>query len=457
MTLPLRILLPSMIAMLLPLAEGSPGVGPAAAWPAAHAAEARYRVVCDFPCGRLAAEALRAAESAWPLAVETYGAPTAATPSRPLEIYLYRTASSYRAARSGFLRRAPSSLATTDPRTRTAHIAIQSSISDATLERYGLPPTLIRIVAHEAFHLAGLALAPASERYPLWYNEGAASHAEQRALAALGYAAGAAQEPVASTYAWLLQRRLRSGTLPSVESVLLDRLEGVSAQEQYAIRSLLFETVQAAGLAPALDAALRAPTPARRPSELVVRAGLARVVRDHGLDRIEADLHERILAAQPAWTQASRALDAVADGWLQIGLSDDAEAWFVRRWPTGVAATGRVEFLTAAGSIARLLLGTAEEGHLVLEIDAAAGRIRLLRSGGAHDGAQLLATEGATLRERPVKFSLVAANGEIRGEIDGAAPFTLPLDGVTLNGAFGIGAGAASNVVWHDLSVARPF
>jgi hypothetical protein len=433
-------------------------------WPApapgvpavAEVASARFRAVCHFPCGRLAAEAERAAEAVWPLAAAAYGGGAAGVPTRPLEIHLYRTAESYRSARSGFLRPAPQALATTDPRTRTAHIALLSTISDATLERYGLPPTVVRVVAHEAFHLAGLAFAPQSERYPAWYNEGGASHAEQRALARLGHASGAAHEPVASTYAWLLQGRVRSGTLPGVERLLADDVDALPEQERYALRAELFAVIEAAGLLPALDSVLRTAVVRQRPSRAVIRAALQARLARHGLERLEAAVHERIMAAEPTWAQAMRSLDSIPDGWLQIGLAGDAEAWQIRRWPAGAEIAGRVELLPGAGGVARLLVGTAETGHLVVELDGAASRVRVLRSGASRPAVLAEVVAPGLQPGRAVDFAFAALDGELRGAVAGGPPLSVALAGGTLNGAFGVGASEGTNVLWRGLSIGRP-
>jgi hypothetical protein len=412
----------------------------------------RYRVICHFSCGtRIAHDALRIAEAVWPFATHVFG-DVAADSGRLLEIHLYRTVDDYRRARSGFLRPAPRHVAATDPSSRTAHIALHAAIADTTLRRFGLPHNMLRIVAHEAFHLAALVHAPRSVLLPAWLNEGAASWAEHEALRAAGLATDAEHEPVASTYLWLLQQRALAGTLPAVGEVLRDELHGLDDQEIYAVRKLLFEQLLARDDGEPLAEVLRDVlggagrfTRAGRVAELLHARLFGPGLH---VEPLQLDVHDALHAASPRWAQAGRSLDPLGDGaLLQIGLSGDAEAWRIRFAGTTRLA-GRLEPLTRG--VARLMIGTNEEGSLAIDIDSDAGEI-VIRRVRPHAGTRILAR--AALERRAgamIDFDVVALPGRLSIGI-GAAVLELELDDATPNGQWAVGVSAGANVVWHGL------
>jgi hypothetical protein len=434
-----------MLAKLLPLCCAALAAA-SIVMPASRAdvAGARYRVVCHFECGALAYQALAVAEAAAPFAARVYG--ELSEPSRPLEIHLYRTAAEYRAARSGLLRRAPRPLAVTDPSSGTAHIALRSTIGDTTLNRVGLPPNILRVVAHEAFHLAAVAVNPQISRLPEWFNEGAASWAEQQVLQAAGVVADHEPEPVLATYLWLMQRRARLGSMPRLAAVLSDNLRALDPQERYAVQQLLFAQIAETedGALPSIVAAALAGS---RRGDGPARALNARLVPDdRSAAALERALRESALGARLSWAQASRSLDLLPDGsWLQVGLSGDAEAWRIR-YAASLRLGGAVEALTPG--IARLFIGLAEPGHIVAEFDVAEGEIRLRRSG---DDAPLARAPLPAPIGR-IAFELDAADGIVQLRAGGST-VTAAVPAAAFNGMWGVGATRGTNLLWFDVAL----
>jgi hypothetical protein len=408
-------------------------------------AQSRYRIVCHFECGAAAEQALRAADAAWPLARVLFDAEPPALDA-PLEIHLYRTAADYRAARRGLLRSPPRSLATTDPRTRTAHIALRGAIADTTLRRFGLPANVLRVVAHEAFHLATLAHSPRAAGLPSWLAEGAASWAEHEALRALGIIESADDEPVAATYLWLLQRRAHAGTLPRAAAILDDDLRRLDEQERYAVRKLLFAALLAVPAGERLPAQLDTLLADARRGRLA-GALRARIAPDSAaLAELDARMHAALAAARPVWALATRSLDALpAGGLLQIGLDGDAEAWR-HRFAAMARVVGSVEAL--APGVARVLIGTNEAGHVVVAIDAAADRlsVRRVRDDGSSPSPLGVAALGTA--DGPIEFRVEATAGRLTVAA-GRARIELEPQNFTPNGRWGVGAAAGANLVWH--------
>jgi hypothetical protein len=421
----------------------------------------RFRIVCHFECGGIAADAAHVAEAAWPLAGELFG-PARRERARPMEIHLYRTPEQYVAARTTLLRGPPVNMAVTEPHSRSAHIALPAGVADTTLNAFGLPGTVLRVVAHEAFHLAALAHAPGSTRLPGWLVEGAASWAEHEVLRALGRVAEAADEPVASTYQWLVQQRLRAGELPAAAQILADSLPGHDQQDEYAVRKLFFEFLRESDRAELLEAAARAGSLHAERRSLLGRLPTRGAVRDvvdlhllgdepaAALDLIDDAFATWVAALRPAWVQSGRALDRLdEDRWLQVGLSGHATAWRTRYAPA-VELRGTVGFLTPGS--AQLHIDSSGEGYFSITFDRAAARLWLAHSTAAPGDAPILDVPLNMLHYGEITFLLVARRGMLRLDIEGEAPRTLDVPALEPNGGWGLGAGRGTSIVWAGLS-----
>jgi hypothetical protein len=273
--------------------------------------------------------ALEAAEAAWAEALEFYDGPEPVL-DEPLTIHIYPTTSAYEAVEKTLTGgRFRKNLAFSHISSRSAHIALQPLIPSEARAVIGLPPQTLRLVAHEAFHLATYSYVPHASWLPEWFDEGSASSADGEVTKRLSLAPKDDDEdPWSSTYAFLANELLQSDRFPPTSAILRDELDGLDRRERYGLQRLVvtFLRRERPEILTKLIAAAKAETDGYRLREGFRNFERA-VVSGSSRNGIEAGFRDFILRRAPKWFEVRRSLVCGPDRWIQCAFeSTDAIA-----------------------------------------------------------------------------------------------------------------------------------
>ncbi|MEM7234077.1 MAG: hypothetical protein AAF517_18010 [Planctomycetota bacterium] len=410
-----------------------------------------FRVVLHFPCPTGAQDALDAAESAWPFVVDWYGMEPKRI-SSPLEIHVYEEVSDYERVEQSLTRgRFRSNLAFAHHQTRTGHIALQPKISQSAGYRIGLPSQTLRLIAHEAFHIATYYASSNARWFPDWLDEGAATWVEQQAMVRIGQSpADESYDPWAGTYSWLIARLLRRGSLPDLNAFLSDQLAGLRSIERYAYHKTFFRFLVEEH--PGLLARLLKTVKSECREDLALRLKLDMKASSHGgVAGLEAAFQEFVLGLQPVWVERRRSLECAGDEWVQIAFrGSDALAF------STVPTPGRhFELATTAEVIEGgreamfVILGFAGVRHLRVTLSRN-GDLRIQR----HDGRFARTIARAAKRVAPagpVTLRVQVRLGHIRVFADETLAVEAEVPARELEGAWGLGIYQRSAGIWKDV------
>jgi len=450
------------ILTLSVLALWSPGSEPGTV--ASVAVGSHYRIECHFEHGASADQALAVAEAVWPIAAGLYPDETGIGPSAaaqsPLVVHLYRNARDYNEAENqltgGLYRR---NQAFAHRMSRTAHVAIQPALGDRALDQLGLPEQTLRLIAHEAAHLARFARMPNNGLHPAWFVDGNAGFVDQEVMEAIGCSPGLESDPYTSQEILSLQSLLAEGRLPSVRKVFRNTLQSISFYERYALRHLFFRYLWEGGFRDELEHIrdrfghlVRGPD---TPIELA-RSIHAILAPRGGMDSLDEPFQQYIRGFDPLWEEAHRSLTLRDGDWLQVGFpDDDATAWSTRRPATDTYSLhGALELV--GGINPQLNLHFARAAGDFLTITFVAGHApALYRYADADHSWHSLATGGPIVPiGRPQEFELAVEPGQVRLLIDGQLALHERCD-FDPRGAWGLAAHSASAGRWSDLRI-RP-
>lgn len=399
------------------------------------------------------AEARTLLEAAWPAAMALFGADGAA-PLGSCSVRIHRTAAGYAAAEQELTRGLfARNLAFTHWDTRIAHVAVQPDLGDEALARLGCGFQTLRLVVHEATHLARARAFASFRFHPDWLADGAASHVETLVLAAAGLLSSPEADPTFATATLRAQRLLARTALPGVAALLDGEGDELDFYDRYAVRWCLFRFLAEAhgdALARALDDLRRFGAGPDVPRRL--RKALVRRLGEAAAASLDADFRAFVVGLAPQWEQEGRWLETAGEDWVQAAFDDsDAVAW---RTPAvdGRAAeiTGAVTILPDGADELRLLLGRGAAGHLAVAFTAA-GTVRVLEVG---DGATVVRAEQHAPNARAARtaFRIAAGAGRVQVEIEGR-PALDAGSALALPGAWGLSAIAGSTGIWHDIRV----
>ena len=413
-----------------------------------------FEIVAPFSDAGLGLRVLEVAEAAWPYAVELYGAsPDAIDP--PLRLYLYATADEYRraeAARTGG--RFRSHLAFSHVASRSAHVALQPTVSGTVLGRIGLPAQTLRLVAHEAVHLASYHACPNAPYFPSWLDEGAATWVEQRVAESHGLTAPAESfDPWAGRYAVIAQHLLDQGQLPSVADILDGRITQRKRGAAYAIDKSFFSFLWTHGGTEFRNAV---PQLVRTAAPRDLGRTLADAVRaafeDPELHTVDAAFKEYVDSRRPVWFERQRSL-ATGSDWIQVAFTEH-DALSTRTEPEPretFALEGSLEILPSGGRALFVTLEGQVPGDR-LEVEFRAGRgITIYR---LEKGRRRVVVRGATTidTERALSFRI-----EVQPRLVGVHIGPDQICGVAtaldeLDGRWGVGARAGSAGRWQGVT-----
>ena len=422
-----------------------------------------FLVVVHFASPAAAEKALSVAEAAWPHVAALFGA-DARPADAPLEIHLYRTSREYekaeRSLTGGRFRR---NLAFSHVASRTSHIALQPPVPDETLERLVLPTQVLRLVAHEAAHVATYHATRNARWLPGWLDEGAASWIEQQVMIEMGLSPPRQEDdPWASTYLWRVAQLLEKDELPPLTDILRDRLGALSLTERYAVRKALFSFLAEEHLPRqrALLRFVRRSSSGQRLGEELIEE-LKRLFVDRTLDAVDAQFRRFVSGFSPRWVEDHRSLTWTPEGWVQLAFpSADAVAWRAtgpgRREYT---ISGAVEFFPGRDPRMHVFLGRSPGGYLDIRFEAGRGVrvVRVRRRGGEGDEDRLaeLRSEAVVVGRR-VPFEVRVTTGRVRVELIDQGSVVVPLGGLEADAPWGLGAARGTAGRWHALRVTGP-
>ena len=441
-----------------------------------HAAPAadppRFRVVCHFGSPAVAEQARAAAEATWPIVAGLLGSGRE-RPDEPLEVHLYRSAEDYRRAdrelTGGAFER---NLAFAHFDSRSAHVALQPPVSDAVLERQGLPVGTLRLVAHEAAHLVRYSVAPNHRWHPGWLVDGLATWTEQRVLEGLGRSAGLEDDPWIGRDFLRARDLLEAGRLPSAADLLADRTGSLDFYDRYAARSTFLFFLRGPAWRSRSDALLRevlriggGPEHAARVRDAAFEH-LADATSTEPWAAVDAAWAAFLRSVEPGWDEQLRLLDTSRGPWLQAAFPDvRALAWRTRA-PEGpdYAIAGALAILPGAGDQLNLHLGRSDDGYLAVTFKAGYG-VNLFdyRSGRADGDDWLMLARAPTERlaetlaaGEPAPFRVTVRGGRVAVDLDGARLLEVEVDPARTAGAWGLGAQRGSVGLWERVRVEAP-
>ena len=154
-------------------------------------------------------------------------------------IRLYRAEAFREVARSLTRDHLEEGAAFSSPQRRAAFVELIPPVDAAALRDRGLPAPTLRLVAHEAAHLALAEAAGGAPGLPDWLSEGAALAVEREVARRRRLFAGT-RDPRFAAQTWRTYALLRTGRAPSLEAVLTEAPNVASDRYGYALRALAF-------------------------------------------------------------------------------------------------------------------------------------------------------------------------------------------------------------------------
>lgn len=332
-----------------------------------------FRIVCEFTDEKGAAKALQAAEAVWPSIVLLWGAPVGPLEKR-LVVHVYPDAQSYETAEQGLTGgRFKKNLSFSSYVTGESYVAVQPELTPAARAEIGLPLTTLRVVAHEAAHIATYRLVPNHESHPDWLAEGYATWSEQKAIESLGWSKSAEEEPYVSTATVRCQRLIANKRFPTAAVLVANAPSELDFYDGYAVDRLFFRFLQEKRADLAKRALARivqlgggADFAARSAAELDTIFG-------KGLTQLDKDFRAFVGDLHPVWDEVLRTLETEGDSWTQAAFEQNAIAWHTK--PVGklpFELRGFAKVLEGAPQM-NVLLDRSDAGFLSVALRAEDG------------------------------------------------------------------------------------
>ncbi|MFH1231613.1 MAG: hypothetical protein V1709_08980 [Planctomycetota bacterium] len=286
-----------------------------------------YRIHCHFKNEQIASEALKTAEIVYPIVAKIFNAKTDKL-NNPLEIHLYRTESDYRAIEKKitggkFAENGCFSM----PTTKTSHIALSPTCSDATLRAVGLPLLTRRLIAHEGCHLAQYAILPGGLECPDWFKEGLVMWMADLVIAKLGLNLPFEQDPENSKSILDCQELLENGSLPNTNMIIKDELGAVKDMHyfyKYGVWELFFHFLKEGKYSNSFESIMR---DVRRfgggtNSYKNLIKHFEESFNKEIFKTLNKDFIDYLKSLKPEWRQEYRSLDTHGKEWIQIAFED---------------------------------------------------------------------------------------------------------------------------------------
>lgn len=408
-----------------------------------------FRLVCHFSNEQVADRALEAVEAVWDRFEEIYPLDDDA---ELLEVHLYRDAAGYEGAdqelTGGQFKR---NLAFAHSGTLSAHVALQPPLSDGALAELGAPTQTLRLLAHEAAHLARYSACANYRSHPRWLADGIAGWVDEQVCADLGLYVERAQDPHHSTGMVNVQRLLERGALPTVEQFLTDDLDDLEFHERYSVSSLYFRYLLEGQYESRFRKVLAEARRLGGGGDYTERLGSAalKIFGKSRLASINKGFAAHVRSQEPAWKEVFRSLSFEGSRGVQAAFDSNAIAW--RRTPAGRRYTvaGKLTLLPGPQQQMNLLIGESERGFLSVAFSS--GGIDLfeyLREGSAWHSRGAVKC-AAVHPGQAFEFRVSVDGSDVRVEVDGAEVLTGAVEFLSLEGPWGLGAQARAAGIWE--------
>ena len=418
-----------------------------------------YELVSHLDDPEAAEQALAIVEATWPVAMSTYGIP-GDPPDEPLAIHLYRDPAGYEAAEAELTRgRFKRNLAFAHWDTKTAHVALQPQLSADIVRDHGLNYQTLRLLVHEAAHLARFHALSNYRSHPGWFSDGNASWIETEVLREQGLFTTPEQDPSFSTHVLRVQRLLRDDELPAMRDILHDDTDDLEFYEVYAARWMVFRFLVQGDRKRALQKTIADMRRFGGGSGFVERVAkaLSKRLRDADFAKLERDFRAWVDDLEPQWNEIYPSLETVGDTWMHTAFdSVNAISW--RTEPAGDGGfelTGTLEILDDGKNQLNLLLGREESGFVTVALSP--GRVDVFDYSIDDDRWTRLAESDraqSSLGE-PFGFRVRWTPGrELSVDIEGRQVVELETER-SFAGPWGLGAQAGSSGLWRDVRLQR--
>lgn len=409
----------------------------------------------DFDPGPLRKELLAAIDQVWPNAVKLIGADEKG-PDKPLQLHLYRSVRAYEKAEQRLTHgRFRSNLAFAHHSSRSAHVVLQPPADMKVFEEFGVPRLTLRMLMHEASHLAVYDTVPQFRWMPFWVSEGIPMHLAELGLAGLGRRPPLAADPFAADDYHELASLLERGALPGVAAVLQDEWGGLASRDRYRFSRLLFTELLAKRQ---FGTFLQRDLTKVRGSAAYPQALARRLSRRIGAPKLyDKALRKTLAGVEPAWDERRRSLERgpKADHWLQIAFpSSNAMCFRNESLPAaGYEIRGSLRFLPGTRQQLNLLFGESTLGFYSLAMRPEG--LTLFRYTAEGNKWHRLVNQDLDGEPQRLSFALVARADRIRVSIAGETQIDFGPLPTPIAGRWGLGAQAGTAGLWIRPS-ARP-
>jgi hypothetical protein len=419
------------------------------------AAGQHFRVRCHgFASAEFAGDALRAVEALWPHAAELYGLPKESLKKR-LEVNLYRRESDYQRVNqeltSGEFTK---NLAFAHFDTRSAHVALQPPCSDELLAEFGVPAQTLRLLVHEAAHLARYEAHNNFRSHPDWVAHGAASWIDQMVMEEVGRSSPLA-DPWSSKTVLRVQTLLEEERLPGAAAIFRGELQELEFYDRYSVTEVFFRYLRSNKDVP-LKGMLQALRRLAGGGDFNERyyAEVEALLGKSWEQELDAGFEKYLRELEPEWDHVLRSLSPQVDGYLQVAFPETNSVAFRR---TGVGEgdfrlSGRLRILPARASQMNLLLGRRERGFVSVAINAGYGLTVFDYDGALWNRIGGVKVEGIGVGEQ-LTFQAQLTGDTLVLTINETEALRIDAGQLDLSGAWGLGAQAGSAGLWQDLAV----
>jgi len=446
-----RVRLPGLVALLAVV--GSSTLVAAGDEPRTIREGAHFRAVVHFASERAADEMLATVEALWPHAAKLYGLPEGGL-GNLLEVHLYRDAARYEVAMeehaNGKFKR---NLAAALWESRTAHVAVQPSVSDDVIAAVGLPYLTRNLLLHEASHLVRFHAMPNYRSHPDWLADGAAQWLKFETLRTLRLIDGLEADPMSGRG---IERAQEKGDV-GLATILDDAVRDDSWYTVYAVKRLFFTHMMAAH-GETMRALIQTIKGLGGGGDFKARAkgAFLEALGEKRSADLATSFPAYLRALKPVWSERYRSLETAGEDWIQIAFADtNAIAW--RALPVGkdsYVLALRLRILRNYGKQANLLLDQREGGFVSVALTAGYG-VTVFAYDGRKDAWDRRAAQelpGFDL-DQDHDVRLVVAGTRLRVLVDKqqVADVDFPERAGGLAGPWGLGAQSGSAIRWSGV------
>ncbi len=415
---------------------------------AAPAAQgACFTLVADFEAPRALAAARRLLAATWPAAMRLYRRPTT-PPDAPYTIHLYRSVEGYERAEQqltqGRFRR---NLAFAHWGSRTAHVAVQPTRDPRAIERWGLGRQTLRLLVHEAAHLARYHACAGFAQHPQWFADGNASWLETEVLRDADLLHSPEEDPAFATAVVRGQRVLAESDRWQLTSLLAGQGRELPFYDRYAMSWLAVRFLRQPRTGAAFDAAiadLHGEHSAGGAGPTVLAAAFRQQLPAAEWNGLDARFVDFVASLRPRWRQDSRMLEQRAGTLLQQAFPGrDALAWRLGEDGALQAARGALRVYDTGARTAELRFG---EPPAVAIFWVAADHTLTVAAGDVHRTTTLEEWRG----DARTPFEVRADGERVTVAVHGETRVAVPHEGL-LPRPWSIVARGGSLVLWHEL------